>query len=574
MFTRSHNDVESDNPMSTADRGGERDGPDGGVLASKVSRTRFWLLCVLVILVWGAASWRGAEWLFQKRTARLIEREQEMVLSGAASVGANVGFTLAHMRSIPKVLARQPEIETILSRIGPEVQRTRLPLPQIRELLAKDPNLEKAAKRLESIVAELDIDQIWIINAAGDCVASGGFAPESTATGVNYVDREYFLMAKREGFGRQFAVGRTTNTPGIFYSAAVVVDDRFLGVVAVKIDVSRLSRMVKDKNIFITDENGVIIIAGDARLYMKAIPGAKVGQLPEMEQVNRYKQHRFGTLEITPVDTGVNGGVRMVRLEGHDMPMLLASSDNRADILTIWAFRDVSEVSRIRKEGFWVFVLLFLAGSSAIASVIAGVIHLRRSKEHQAEIARVNAELIKLNDELVVQARFDALTGCTNRRNFLEELDIELKRSARFGFSCALAMLDIDHFKQVNDKYGHATGDELLQYFSRTVSNCLRSSDLLGRFGGEEFTLLMPQTSLLGALELAERIRSAVESSSALSGRVEVRFTVSIGVVQWRNGEDTVEELIARADNAMYTAKHAGRNRVCAESVNGHGLDA
>ena len=126
-------------------------------------------------------------------------------------------------------------------------------------------------------------------------------------------------------------------------------------------------------------------------------------------------------------------------------------------------------------------------------------------------------------------------------------------------------MLDIDHFKLVNDKYGHAAGDTLLKHFALTVINCLRSSDFLGRFGGEEFTLLMPQTTIVGALELAERIRHAVERSSGLSDQADVRVTVSIGVVQWRSGEDTVETLIARADDVMYTAKHAGRNRVCAE---------
>ena len=322
--------------------------------------------------------------------------------------------------------------------------------------------------------------------------------------------------------------------------------------------------MVTDKNIFVTDEYGVIIIAADSSLYMKTLPGARVDQLSEKELLNRYKRQHFEKLEIEPVDLGVGAGTQVVRLNGGNMPMLLASSDNRTDILSVWAVRDLSEIARVRREGFWVFILLFLAGTSAIVCVVAGVVHLRRGKQHQAEIGKVNAELLRVNDELRVQARFYALTGCANRRHFLEELDNELKRSARFGSPCALAVLDIDHFKLVNDKYGHATGDMLLKNFALTVTNCLRSSDFLGRFGGEEFTLLMPQTTIVGALELAERIRHAVECSSVLSDQADVRVAVSIGVVQWRGGEDTVETLIARADDVMYTAKHAGRNRVCA----------
>jgi C4-dicarboxylate-specific signal transduction histidine kinase len=376
--------------------------PDGGLSSGSAwKRVRFGLLLAVVFIAWGVTSWLLAEKLTFERTSRLIAREQDVASSGAASVGSNVGFTLAHMRSIPKVMARQPEIETILSRIGPEVRRSNLPLPRLRERLATDPDLDRVAKRLESILAELDIDQIWIMNTAGDCIASGGFPSESTATGVNYVDREYFQLAKREGTGRQFAVGRTTNTPGIFYSAAVIAENRFLGAVAIKIDVERLSRMVTDKNTFITDENGVVIMAGDTQLYMKAVPGAKVSKLSKSEQESRYKRHVFGTLEIKPVD---DDGVHLVRLEGRDAPMLKGFSDNQANILTIWVLRDMSELGRIRNEGIWVFVLLFLAGSSAIAGAIARVAQLRRAKEHQAEIARVNAELVKLNEELLVQA--------------------------------------------------------------------------------------------------------------------------------------------------------------------------
>ena len=176
-------------------------------------------------------------------------------------------------------------------------------------------------------------------------------------------------------------------------------------------------------------------------------------------------------------------------------------------------------------------------------------------------IARFNAELVKLNEVLLLQARFDALTACSNRRYFFEELGLELQRASRFGYSCCLAMIDLDHFKSVNDLYGHAAGDAVLRHFVHTVSSCLRSSDLLGRLGGEEFALLMPQTTLAGAMELAERVRRTVEQSSASSAGGGVRFTVSIGVSLLQAG-DSLDSLLARADNALYQAKHAGRNRV------------
>ncbi len=527
-------------------------------MTAQKSRWCFVVLAALAV-AWCLASWLLAERLVAERRSRFVEREQEAASAAASAIAANAGFALAHMSHIPRVLARQPEIETLLSRRAAAAPALVSEPAQLRATFAKDAALSRLSRRLEAMVGELGVDQVWVMDAAGNCLASGGFAPATTATGVNYLDRQYFSMAKREGVGQQFAVGRTTHTPGIFYSAAVTAGSRFLGVIAVKIDLSRLARLVSDANAFITDENGVVIVAGDRDFYMKAVPGASVARLSEGERLSRYQRRELSTLSLEPLDAD---GFRLVRLAGRGAPMLEALAFSQADMLKIWVFRDLSELLRIRGEGRWLWLALLLAGVSLLVSAGAGVRYLRRGREHRAEIARVNAELIALNDELRMQARFDSLTGCRNRRYFLEEVGSELKRSARFAFPCSLAVLDIDHFKAVNDQHGHAAGDVLLKHFAQTVSRCLRASDSLGRLGGEEFALLMPQTALDGALELAERVRAAVESSSVRCGQGEVGCTVSIGVEQWRGDDDSVENLIVRADHAMYLAKHGGRNRV------------
>jgi diguanylate cyclase len=232
------------------------------------------------------------------------------------------------------------------------------------------------------------------------------------------------------------------------------------------------------------------------------------------------------------------------------------------DLLTLRVFSDVSELWRIRDEGKWLFVHLFLLGVVIIAGVLVQRAYLCRVKEHQAEIARANAELQKLNEELSLQARIDALTGCGNRRLFFDEINVELQRAARFTIPCCLAFLDIDFFKATNDRYGHTAWDALLTYFSKTAHNCLRSSDLLCRIWGEEFALLLRQTALDGGTQLAERVRKAIEASSLDFEANEIKITVSIGIAQWKGREESVEAFIARSDNAMYDAKHAGRNQV------------
>lgn len=518
---------------------------------------------LMILVAWGIISWLLADAIINERASLQIKREKEEAAISASSLGSRVGMTLAQMRNVPKVLTNMAEIETVLSDIGPDVQQSTLPIHQFRESLAKDSRLAKITKRLEATADGLGIDLVMVFNAAGDCLAASGISGGGAPIGVNHSDREYFRMARLKGVGQQYAVGRTTNTPGVYYSAAVTAGDRFVGAVVVKIDVSRLARMITDPNALITDENGVVIASGDSAYYMKAMPNARVGKLTASEKEYRYQQTEFSTLEIEYIS---DNGQRFARLKGRTRPMLEAFSEINPDFLTIRTFWDIPEVWQIKAERIWMFAIFLVAGCSVITSAVIGIRHFRCSKEYQAEIGKANAELVKLNDELLKQARFDVLTGCANRRYFLEELGLELKRAGRFNSPCSLAILDIDHFKAINDQFGHATGDLVLKHFSRSVNQSLRSSDLLGRHGGEEFALLMPQTTLPGALELAERIRGVVEASSSQTGEVRVgmRFTVSIGVAEWNGHEESAEALIARADEAMYTAKRSGRNRVFA----------
>lgn len=164
-------------------------------------------------------------------------------------------------------------------------------------------------------------------------------------------------------------------------------------------------------------------------------------------------------------------------------------------------------------------------------------------------------------------AMTDALTGAHNRRYFMRYLSGELKRSRRFSTELSLLMLDIDHFKQVNDSYGHAAGDAVLRKFVKTIQKCLpREYDWCARIGGEEFVVVLPQTDLAGAAVVAERIRNSIEEIP-MRTRAGVRsITVSIGVsglqAMANRNATTVDILLADADRYLYASKAAGRNRV------------
>ncbi|CUI06067.1 GGDEF domain-containing protein [Massilia antarctica] len=162
---------------------------------------------------------------------------------------------------------------------------------------------------------------------------------------------------------------------------------------------------------------------------------------------------------------------------------------------------------------------------------------------------------------MVLLATIDSLTGLVNRRAFFERTESARMLAARLRSPVALMMLDLDHFKSLNDRFGHAAGDDALCVFSATAQATLREHDIMGRLGGEEFALVMPGTCLTGALQAAERLRQAVLAARLPALDDAYAMTVSIGVVAIEQGEH-INAALARADHALYAAKSAGRNRV------------
>jgi len=163
--------------------------------------------------------------------------------------------------------------------------------------------------------------------------------------------------------------------------------------------------------------------------------------------------------------------------------------------------------------------------------------------------------------ELRHLATTDVLTGLANRRHFLDQVGLALARQQRHDTPSALLMLDLDWFKRVNDRYGHATGDIVLRHVATVMSASLRRVDLLGRLGGEEFAILLPDTEAAGAQEFAERLRQEVAAQPAVTPAGEISITVSIGVTSFVP-QDGIDTLLARADRALYRAKANGRDRV------------
>ena len=171
----------------------------------------------------------------------------------------------------------------------------------------------------------------------------------------------------------------------------------------------------------------------------------------------------------------------------------------------------------------------------------------------------------RLETELQIQASTDELTGLSNRRYFMTRAEDELNRINRFGKTCSLLLFDIDHFKRINDNYGHATGDDALKKISAICKQILRSTDLVGRIGGEEFSVLLIETGLSDAIVLAELLRQHFQNNPLVNAQgISIPMQVSIGAAERTSKDETLSDLMNRCDKALYRAKNEGRNRVVA----------
>jgi diguanylate cyclase (GGDEF)-like protein len=184
----------------------------------------------------------------------------------------------------------------------------------------------------------------------------------------------------------------------------------------------------------------------------------------------------------------------------------------------------------------------------------------KRLLEHEV------AERRQLEGRLRQMATTDALTGSLNRAQFFALGQREVERVRQQGLDLALLMLDVDHFKAINDRHGHPVGDAALCHLVSELRTGIRRIDLLGRLGGEEFAIVLPAIGSEAAAAVAERLRAHIASHPVPHAAQQIGMTISIGLAMLRDGDRTVEQLVGRADTALYAAKHAGRNRVMCET--------
>ncbi|TNF64338.1 MAG: diguanylate cyclase [Deltaproteobacteria bacterium] len=210
----------------------------------------------------------------------------------------------------------------------------------------------------------------------------------------------------------------------------------------------------------------------------------------------------------------------------------------------------------VREEPIGTLIVAAKAPSAFVTSVRETL----QALGNQLAVAMANARAVRQLEEM---ATTDGLTGCLNKRAFLDQLEQKLMAAQRFGRKLSVIVTDLDHFKAVNDTYGHAAGDRVLQELGRVLKRVKRETDLVARFGGEEFCVLCEETDARGARLLAERVREELETTELLTELGPLKVTASLGVATFPDHASTAADLFVQGDRALYEAKNRGRNQVC-----------
>ena len=327
-------------------------------------------------------------------------------------------------------------------------------------------------------------------------------------------------------------------------------DARFLAFTLLKLDIDRIMAVITDITLLVKRERQLQYSEAWFNAIFTDVSDYAIASLDCEGRIERWNvsMERLSKFEETDVD-GQSYGVffpedatNQERLKDR----LMEADQNGWDLLESWC---------LRKDGsrFW--------GSSIISPLVDAYREPLEPARYSLIIRDINEK--RVSTEEIIKASFnDHLTGISNRRAFFDVANVEFERCKKRPRPLSLLAIDADHFKKINDTYGHATGDEVLKHLSKILQDSVRTMDIVARLGGEEFGALLPSTDLEGAVRIAERIRASVEEAAfEIDGHV-INYSVSIGVSSVDEQVTGVDMLLKLADEALYASKHQGRNRV------------
>lgn len=519
-------------------------------MKTSMHRFRPILAAALILSLVIAAAWSTFRWRYQQECEDLRAQAQ----SDVSLLSRSLMAPTEKFKHLPGLVANHASVLDVLLLKGDAMR------------------VEHANTFLKALNSSTRSEVIYVMDTQGLVLASSNWDEAQSFVGQNYAYRPYFQDALKNTTGRFYGIGVSTLRPGYYSSHVVTLDGRVLGVAVVKIDLSHLDEdwgKIKWK-FAVTDENGIAFLSSRPDWKYRPITSLTQAVVEKLKSTRQYGDMLKESLQIETVKV----------LSKDDRILRIATPAPGGKMGEAEQF--VTHASRLADTqwSLQVFVPTDMAYGDALtsATITAGLIGLamlaalclrqyiiarRLRRESHLILEQGQREIATMKEEMRNQLVSDSLTGAYSQRFFLEVAGRLACGAKRHSRPFSLLAISPDHFRQIRQAHGETAGDEALAALAALCKRTLRGQDIIARAGEEDFAVAMPDTDATAAAVAAERVRSVIEAQKLQLGiHSVVSITVSIGITQYLGGQDNIEEMISRADAALYAAKNGGRNQV------------
>ncbi len=348
--------------------------------------TVFSILAV-VFLLWSAAAWLVTGIFLASNINELIESKSVAINYQAVNISEGIGRILDNRHGVPSIVARDSKVIAALSRFDGNAHFQGMSPEQGKKYWSQNANFKALDAYLGVVATAMGGDVVYVLNSAGDCVASSNADKVESFVGGTYANRKYFQEAMKGHEGFQYAVGKTSNIPGLYFSSPVISDTRVVGVVVTKINLSALSNLIGQANAFISDEYGVIILAKDKALEMHSLFDEMITLLSRDERMARYKRDSFPRLSFSA--WGGGNTARLHRFTGSDEPVEIVDTLLGDTKLKLHVYEKLHELDELAHQRVWQAVLFGVSGMVLLLLLGGRIYILRKRKQNETQLLNI-----------------------------------------------------------------------------------------------------------------------------------------------------------------------------------------
>ncbi len=435
-------------------------------------KSKFIQIALVVLVLWVAISY----WLIcVVLSTNALKESADKVLKSATIVASNtaasIDIQIKYLKEQPGLIAVLPSVLEVTNK-NEDAKLSSSDLEQRKQILNNDTSYHQLSLYFDELEHKLNVNQIYLLDRSGYAVSSSTWSKEGSNIGVNFKDRLSFSRGQSGLSSVQYSMGRTTHTPGLYFSTPIIQKKQFLGLIVVKVDLNNLSEIKSSSNTLLVDSNQVIVAANDQRLNLMALSDSAIKRLNSSQLMGMYLTDQF---PIFNIQSWSKDEPTLKRIVDDRSPFIVTSKSLDEYLMDVYVLEPFKEYFEIIHQYRYIFFAVSCIGALVILLLTlfaSYILNIRKS-----------------NHELWYRANHELLTGLPNQFYLLNFIQ-KRKSLAQFS-SFSLIYIDVDRFREINDRLGHDVGNEIIKEFSTRIRSLLSHQSLLCHLGGDRFAILL-----------------------------------------------------------------------------------